>query len=125
MERKHFLSGAALAGAALAMVGAATATYASDTSTSTTSNSLNCGPAPMPRPRPSGSPFAGSQHARQSEIESAFRHVDRIISMLQRDPNDYGGHKATALAALSQAADQLSQAVAYQQAHPSTPQSTL
>jgi hypothetical protein len=123
MERKHFLGAAAFAGAALAMAGAATATNA-DTSTSATSNA-NCGAAPMPRPRPSGSPYAGQQHARHSEIESASKHVDRVLSILQRDPNDYGGHKAPALAALSQAADQLAQAVAYEQAHPSTSQSTL
>ena len=123
MERKHFLSTAAVAGAALAIVGAATATNAQDTSTG--SDSTNCAPAPMPRPRPSGSPFAYQQHARQSEIESAYKHVDRIIAMLQRDPNDYGGHKAPALAALTQAADQLSQAVAFAQAHATAPPSTL
>ena len=116
MERKQFLGAGAMAGAALAMIAAATATSASDLST--TSNTTNCGPAPMPKPRPSGSPMA---HQRQSDVTSAFKHVDRIITMLQRDPNDYGGHKAPALAALGQAADQLSQAIAFDQAHPASP----
>jgi hypothetical protein len=61
------------------------------------------------------------EHQRQSDVASAFKHVDRIITMLQRDPNDYGGHKAPALAALGQAADQLSQAIAFDQAHPASP----
>jgi hypothetical protein len=116
MERKQFLGATALAGAALAVIGVATATSASDLST----NSTNCGPAPVPKPRPSGSP-AANPRPQHSEIESAFKHVDRIITMLQRDPNDYGGHKAPAMAALGQAADQLSQAIAFAQAHPASP----
>ena len=115
MERKQFLGATAFASAALAVIGVGTATNASDLSTS--SNPTNCGPAPAPKPRPSGSPVA---HQRQSEIASAFKHVDRIITVLQRDPNDYGGHKAPALAALGQAADQLSQAIAFDQAHPAS-----
>ena len=38
--------------------------------------------------------------------------------MLQHDPNDYGGHKAPAIAYLLQASGELQQAVSYNTEHP-------
>lgn len=114
MERKQFLGATAMAGAALAMIGVASASTTTDTS-----NSVNCVPAP--HPRPSGSPVAHIPHARPSEIESAYRHVERVIEMLATDKNDYDGHRVPALGYLNQAANELEQAIAYAQAHPSMP----
>jgi hypothetical protein len=62
---------------------------------------------------------------RRSEIESAYRHVERVIEMLSKDTNDYDGHRTPALGYLNQAALELQQAVAYTQAHPSTPPPSL
>lgn len=123
MERKQFLGAVALAGAAMATAGAATAANVSNTSN--TSSAVNCGPVPAPMPHPSGSPIARPPHVQHSEIESAYRHVERVIALLGRDPNDYGGHKTPALGYLGQAAAELQQAVAYEQAHPSTPPTSL
>ena len=114
MERKQFLGATAMAGAALAMIGVASASTTTDTS-----NPVNCGSEP--RPRPSGSPVAHTPHPRASEIESAYRHVERVIEMLATDKNDYDGHRIPALGYLNQAANELEQAIAYAQAHPSTP----
>jgi hypothetical protein len=119
MERKQFLGATVLAGAALAMVGAGTATNA--TNGSNASSLVNCGGGVAPAPRPTGSPGAHPPHAHHSEIESAYRHVERVIEMLGKDTNDYDGHKTPALGFLNQAAGELQQAVAYAQAHPASP----
>jgi hypothetical protein len=120
MERKEFLGATALAAAAVAVTGATTASNSSNGSN--TSSAVNCGPLP---PRPSGSPPARPihpVHEHHSEIESAYRHVERVVEMLQHDTNDYGGHKMPAIGFLQQAAGELEQAVAYELAHPiSTP----
>jgi hypothetical protein len=112
MERKQFLAAFGLAGAAL--TAGAIASAASDT---TTTGNTACGPHPMPS---GASPRPHVPHARPSSIDSAYRRVERIIEQLSKDPNDYGGYKSKALAELGQAYTDLQQAVAFEQAHPSS-----
>ncbi|HME80976.1 MAG TPA: hypothetical protein VKF82_02755 [Candidatus Eremiobacteraceae bacterium] len=119
MERKHFLAAAGIAGAALTVAGIA----AADTSSNTPSG----GCAPMaPKPLPSGaSPRPHVPHQRASEIDSAYKHVVRLVDMLSKDPNDYDGHRVKALEFLTNAESELQQAVAYEQAHPTATSSPL
>jgi len=115
MERRQFLGATALAAAAIAATAATSVSTSSNGSN--TSVPINCGPAPVPRP--SAFPSVHPVHQRHSEVESAYRHVQRVIEMLSRDTNDYGGHKAPAVGFLQQAAGELEQALAFEQAHPS------
>ncbi len=114
MERKRFLAAAAMASAAFAAVGVAAN---GDSASTGNSGSSACQPGAS-LPRPSGSPHPHTARTPVSEVESAERHVERVVQMLQRDPNDYGGHKAPAIAALLQASGELQQAVAYNTEHP-------
>ncbi|GEM_PF-1002403 len=110
MERKHFLS-AGLIGAS-AIVVAAGAGMA-DTSGQTGTNQ----PSPYNPCQPSGGrPYGESPHAQGSPnpaavLEHADRNLGRLITMLQRDPNDYAGHKAQAIGFLQQALSQVQAAL--------------
>jgi len=73
----------------------------------------------MPIPS-GGSPRPHVPHQRVNSVESAYRRVERMIEELSKDPNDYGGFKTKALEELSQAGSDLQQAVAYEQAHPTS-----
>ncbi len=117
MERKQFFVFAASAGAALAATGIAAGAADSN-------NPSGCGPAPMPRPS-GATPHPHVPHPKASEIDSAYRHVARLVEMLGKDPNDYGGHRVTALQYLTQAESELQAAVAYEQAHPTVTSSPL
>lgn len=117
MERKQFFVFAASAGAALAATGIAAGAADSN-------NPSGCGPAPMPRPS-GATPHPHAPHPKASEIDSAYRHVARLVEMLGKDPNDYGGHRVTALQYLTQAESELQAAVAYEQAHPTVMSSPL
>jgi hypothetical protein len=116
MERKQFFVFAASAGAALAATGIAAG--------ADTNNPAGCGPAPMPRPS-GGAPYPHVSHPKASEIDSAYRHVARLVETLGKDQNDYGGHRVTALGYLTQAESELQAAVAYEQAHPTVTSSPL
>ena len=118
MQRKQFLA-AGISGAAAVAAGiAASADSTSTSSTSTSNSASNCGPHPMPL-GPGGSPRPHTPHARASTVDEALRRVQRIVEALTRDPNDYGGHKGSALGFLGQAQGELSEAVAFEQAHAS------
>ena len=116
MERKQFLAAFGLAGAALTAGAIASSASETTTMTATTGNTA-CGPHPLPS---GASPRPHVPHARPSSIDSAYRRVERIIEQLSKDPNDYGGYKSKALAELGQAYSDLQQAVAFEQAHPSS-----
>lgn len=117
MERKQFFVVAASAGAALAATGIAAGAAGSP-------GPPGCGPAPMPHPSGSA-PFPHPPHHHASSVDSAYRHVQRTVETLSKDPNDYDGHKGKALGFLEQAVTELQQAMAYEQAHPNTAASPL
>ncbi len=58
-----------------------------------------------PRPRPTGTPNPARI------LESAERRLSRIIEALQRDQDDYSGHKESAIGYMQQAQSQLQEAL--------------
>lgn len=125
MERKHFLSAALISASAL--VGAAAAGLADTTAPSQTINSASpynpCQPGGHgdgegPRVMSSPNPAAALEHA--------DRNLGRLITMLQRDPNDYSGHKEQAISYLQQALSQVQDALQTVGVNPQSPiQSSL
>jgi hypothetical protein len=106
MERKHFITTAIGAGAAVAAAGATLAATPSPYSTNYPSAGNPCMPSrPNYADMPHGSPDPNAI------LEHAERNLSRIIGMLERDPNDYSGHKAEAIGYLQQALTQLQNAL--------------
>lgn len=109
MERKQFIT---VTLGASAIVAAAGATLAASPAPNTGSNpgetSTPCLPS-NPRyaggPRPNGSPNPAAL------MQHADRNLGRLIEMMQRDPNDYGGHKGQAIGYLQQALTQVQDAL--------------
>ena len=115
MQRKHFLASAIGTGVILT---AAAAVFA-DTSTPVPEMTLQpgepngpCGP----RRIAGGAPFANPNPDRSPDpnraIEEAERRLSHIIHALERDPNDYSGHKQQAIGYMQQALTQLQNALA-------------
>lgn len=110
MERKHFLSAALMGASALVVAaGAGMADTSEQTGTNQPSPYNPCQPSggrPYGQgPRTSGSPNPAAA------LEHADRNLGRLIAMLQRDPNDYAGHKAQAIGFLQQALSQVQDAL--------------
>lgn len=57
-------------------------------------------------------PRLRGERASRHDIRSVERRLERIIATLQRDQRDYGGHRASAVALLQQADQQLEAAIA-------------
>jgi hypothetical protein len=110
MERKHFLSSALIGASAL--VAAAGAGFADTTQPS---QPINQSPAYNPC-QPGGGHRDQGPHAMSSPnptaiLEHADRNLGRLITTLQRDPNDYEGHKEQAIGFLQQALSQVQAAL--------------
>jgi hypothetical protein len=121
MERKHFLSSALIGASAL--VAAAGAGFADTTQPS---QPINQSPAYDPC-QPGGNrrfgegPRAMSSPNPNAILEHADRNLGRMISMLQRDPNDYAGHKEQAIGFLQQALTEVQAALQTVSANPQSP----
>lgn len=110
MERKKFITAALGAGAIIAATGIAlgdTQPDPDDTDNPGGSNSPCL---------PSGQRFGGNQRGTGSQnpaemLQHADRNLGRLIEMLQRDPNDYGGHKQDAIGYMQQALTQIQDAL--------------
>lgn len=61
--------------------------------------------------------FVRGQHASTQNLAFVRAYLDHAIDMLQRDAHDYGGFRLKAIASLSDARDQLKDAIQYFQAH--------
>lgn len=95
MIRKKFLAAAAGTAAAVAAGGAALGANVYPLSAYT--------PAPGLTP----GPYRRGQYRSDRNLRVIFRHVERIIDMLQRDQHDYCGHRVRAIGYLQQAREEL------------------
>ncbi len=108
MERKKFIT---TAFGASAIIAAAGATLAATPAPNATGNGTLNNPC-----LPSHGGFGGGPRPAESPnptalLEHADRNLGRLIEMLQRDPNDYAGHKTQAIGYLQQALTQLQAAL--------------
>src|SRR6266852_3455705 len=62
-----------------------------------------------------------SQHANSQDLKVARRHIERAIETLQRDANDYGGHRESAVDDLTVARQDLELAITHQDGGPGMP----
>jgi hypothetical protein len=111
MERKLFLS-TALLGASALVAGAG----AGLADTAQPSQPVNQSPAFNPCQPGGGHRYDQGPHAMSSPnptaiLEHADRNLGRLITTLQRDPNDYAGHKEQAIGFLQQALSQVQAAL--------------
>ena len=78
-------------------------------------------PGPVPRPTPSHSPgWRRNEKNSERNIRRVRHHLEHVIDELQRDQNDYDGHRAKAMTLLQQARAQLLEAEQYDSANPNT-----
>jgi hypothetical protein len=109
MERKHFITSIVAGSAAVAAAGMALgATPSPNASPGPFGNSFpgGCGPY-RPRGAGSGMPEPTTSPNPQALMEHADRNLAKLIALLQRDPNDYAGHKEQAIGYLQQALAQV------------------
>jgi hypothetical protein len=111
MERKKFITSAFGAGAIIAAAAAALGATPSPNANENPGASGNpCLPSHAGfggGPRPTGSPNPTAL------LEHADRNLGRLIETLQRDPNDYAGHKTQAIGYLQQALTQVQAALQF------------
>lgn len=70
-----------------------------------------------------GAAFTASAQARTewgsaANMYAARNHLGDIIAHLQRDNHDYGGHRVAAIGDMQRAQSEITQALAYDSAHP-------
>ncbi len=109
MERWKFIATAIGTGATLVAAGAALGATPAPNATENPGGfgnpCLPSHPGYAGGPRPTGSPNPAAL------LEHADRNLGRLIEMLQRDPNDYAGHKTQAIGYLQQALTQVQAAL--------------
>jgi hypothetical protein len=96
MIRKDFLATAAGVAATLGAAAAAFGANGIPTAVYT--------PAPGTSPGPY---WRRGQHGSDRNLRFIFRHVERVIDMLQHDQHDYCGHRVRAIGFLQQAREEL------------------
>jgi hypothetical protein len=119
MERKHFITAAIGASVLVAAAGAALAATPAPYDTSFPSEGGN--PCLGTRGNYGGGPRAQGSPDPNAILEHAERNLSRIISTLERDPNDYSGHKGQAIGYLQQALTQLQDALPSAGGNPENP----
>jgi hypothetical protein len=108
MERKQFISAAIAGAGALVAAGAVLADTTEPTQTNAPGGTDPCQPGGQ---RFGTGPRTMSSPDPNAILEHADRNLGHLITMLERDPNDYSGHKEQAISYLQQALGQVQAAL--------------
>ena len=108
MERKQFITAAIAGAGALVAAGAVLADTTDPTQSNAPGSTDPCQPG---EGRFGAGPRGMSSPNPNALLEHADRNLGHLITMLQRDPNDYSGHKEQAIGFLQQALGQVQAAL--------------